>query len=84
MFITFSNAILKQYRKNTCFHDPKTEAKYVKYRQENKLLVQKNQLLHNIYKKAGENTKTLPAPDLGIDFDLPVPKNFTVIMENGS
>lgn len=80
MFITFSNVILKQYRKNTCFHDPKVQAKYIKYRQENNFLIQKNQLLHNIYKKAIENTKDLPIPELKLDFDLPFPRNLTVLM----
>lgn len=81
MFITFSNTILKYYRRNTIYEEVASthHKNFVQFRPENKLLIQKNDLLHNILMKAVENTKKMPTADLQLDFDISIPKNLIVV-----
>ena len=86
MFITFSNSLLKNYKENTEVTPPEYRHKenFVEYEAENKLLEEKNKLLHKTYEKAVEKVKKLNPPKLDIEFDIEEPKDLKVLTNDGN
>jgi len=83
-FIMISNAILRNYKRHVKSIENDEDMKdYQQYKPVSKLLIQQNELLHNILMNAAEKASSLQVPDLGLDIHAEVPKEIIVVDSEG-